>query len=203
MDVIFGDVNPSARLPYTIAKQPSDYNGAICPCCECNYTEGLYIDYRHFDQANITPRYEFGYGLSYTTFEYTGFQVELQTQTPVATIACGHAVLGGVSTLFDTIAIASMTVTNTGNLNGNEVVQLYVEFPAAANSPVMQLRGFDKTYLTKGASTTVKFQLQRRDLSIWDVVSQNWKLVPGTYMVHFGKSSRIIEGTVPLTLSLT
>jgi beta-glucosidase len=63
MDVIFGDVNPSGRLPYTIAKKSEDYNGQICACCECKYTEGLFIDYRHFDQAKIEPRFEFGYGL--------------------------------------------------------------------------------------------------------------------------------------------
>ena len=63
MDVIFGDVNPSGRLPYTIAKKTEDYNGKVCPCCECKYEEGLFIDYRHFDQANIAPRYEFGFGL--------------------------------------------------------------------------------------------------------------------------------------------
>lgn len=63
-DVLFGDINPSGRLPYTIAKSAVDYNGQICPCCECNYTEGMYIDYKHFDQAGIQPRYEFGFGLS-------------------------------------------------------------------------------------------------------------------------------------------
>lgn len=63
MDVIFGDVNPSGRLVYTVAKKVEDYNGEICPCCECDYTEGLYTDYRHFDQVGIEPRFEFGYGL--------------------------------------------------------------------------------------------------------------------------------------------
>ena len=72
MDVLFGNVNPAARLPYTIAHKESDYNGEICPCCECDYEEGLFIDYRHFDQASISPRFEFGFGLSYTTFNYSG-----------------------------------------------------------------------------------------------------------------------------------
>lgn len=63
MDVIFGDVNPSGKLVYTVAKTLEDYNGEICGCCDCDYTEGLYTDYRHFDQMGIKPRYEFGYGL--------------------------------------------------------------------------------------------------------------------------------------------
>ena len=61
--MLFGDVNPSGKLPYTIAKTEADYNGEICECCECEYTEGLFIDYRHFDQKDIEPRFEFGFGM--------------------------------------------------------------------------------------------------------------------------------------------
>lgn len=63
VDVLFGDVKPSGKLVCTITKNESNYNSKICPCCECNYTEGLYVDYRHFGQAGVEPRYEFGYGL--------------------------------------------------------------------------------------------------------------------------------------------
>jgi hypothetical protein len=68
MDVLFGDVNPSGRLPYTIARKLEDYNGQVCSNLECNYDEGLFIDYRHFDKAKIQPRYEFGFGLCKDSF---------------------------------------------------------------------------------------------------------------------------------------
>lgn len=79
MDVLFGDVNPSGKLVYTIAKNETDYNGEICPCCECDYTEGLYIDYRHFDQSDIEPRFEFGFGLCELAVPLLAFRIKLLT----------------------------------------------------------------------------------------------------------------------------
>lgn len=89
-DVLFGDVNPSAKLPWTIGTKREDYGTDVLyqangPVPQINFTEGLFIDYRHFDQANITPRYPFGYGLSYTTFDYADLQIENLSPAPAST----------------------------------------------------------------------------------------------------------------------
>ncbi|KIW47945.1 uncharacterized protein PV06_00593 [Exophiala oligosperma] len=212
MDVLFGAVNPAGRLPYTIAHKESDYNGDICPCCECDYVEGLFIDYRHFDKAGINPRFEFGFGLSYTTFNYSGATASLSdggggggSKTQFNASAGGPLVPGGPGQLFDTVATASVTVKNTGAVRGDEVVQLYVSYPPGSGEPVNQLRGFTRLHdLKPGASAEAGFTLQRRDLSVWDVSSQTWTLLNGTYRIHFGKSSRQFEGgSANLTLNVT
>ncbi|KAJ9608323.1 hypothetical protein H2200_007311 [Cladophialophora chaetospira] len=204
-DVLFGKVNPAARLPYTIAHNESDYIGEICPCCECNYTEGLFIDYRHFDQASIRPRFEFGFGLSYTTFNYSGASIVKAAAGggQLQAAAGGAMVPGGPSQLFDTIATAKVTVRNTGKVKGDEVVQLYVSYPEGSGEPVKQLRGFTRLHgVAPGGSADASFTLQRRDLSVWDVDSQKWMLLNGTYQLFFGKRSRHFEGTVNLSLNV-
>ena len=206
MDVLFGDVNPAGRLPYTIAHNESDYNGDICPCCDCDYKERLDIDYRHFDRASISPSFEFGFGLSYTTFNYSDVSVSLTDigKRQLIASAGGRRVPGGPSQLFDPIATASVVVKNTGDVQGDEVAQLYVSYPEGSGEPLNQLRGFTRLHdLKPGGSMKANFTLQRRDLSIWDVPSQSWMLVNGTYQLHFGKSSRHFEGMATLTLPVS
>lgn len=85
----------------------------------------------------------------------------------------------------------NVTISNSGSVAGNEVAQLYLEFPAEADEPVRQLRGFENTeLLAAGDSETVGFALKRRDLSVWDTIARDWKVVRGTYVVHVGASSR-------------
>jgi beta-glucosidase len=110
---------------------------------------------------------------------------------------------GGPSGLFDTIATANVTVTNTGDVAGDEVVQLYVAYPGGSGEPPRQLRGFTRLKdLAPGSKKTASFTLQRRDLSIWDVQKQCWSLLDGEYKVMFGKSSRMFEGNVTLKVSV-
>jgi len=199
MDVLFGDANPSGKLIYTIAKNESGYNGEICPCCECDYTEGLYIDYRHFDQANIEPRFEFGFGLSYTTFDYGNLTI---TSAPlnVSTYATGATTEGGPADLYDELITLTAEITNSGNVAGGEAVQLYLSFPEAAKSPVKQLRGFIKVPLEASESKNVEFKLQRRDVSVWDTIAQKWKVEKGTFRALLGKSSKNIVSEVSFQL---
>lgn len=194
VDVLYGSVAPSGKLPYTIAKAQSDYGTAIASGDD-SYSEGLYIDYRHFDNAGITPRYEFGFGLSYTTFAYSGLSLSAISTTAGSTAD----VPGGFASLYDVVATVTATITNNGSVTGAEVPQLYIGLPSTAPaSPPKQLRGFNKISLAASASSTVTFKLRRKDLSYWDAASQAWILPAGTFNVYVGASSRDIRlsGTI-------
>ncbi|UZP36626.1 hypothetical protein NXS19_004442 [Fusarium pseudograminearum] len=198
VEIIYGEQSPSGRLPYTVAKNESDYGELLMPVTadnatnyytSANFTEGVYIDYRRFDAFNITPRYEFGFGLSYTTFEYSGLDVALTsagTNAPVLPPP-GPITEGGQESLWDTIAVVSVDVKNTGAVAASAIPQLYAGIPKA---PVKQLRGFEKILLQPGEVKKVVFSLTRRDLSTWDINHQNWVLGKGGYNFYVGASSR-------------
>ncbi|OQD80752.1 hypothetical protein PENANT_c033G08775 [Penicillium antarcticum] len=151
VDLLYGHANPSGRLPYTAAKQASDYGSLLHPSepegeywqyPQSDFSEGEFIDYRAFDAQGIVPRFEFGYGLSYTTFKYSGLQLQKKS-TPWSTYPpAAKIVEGGNPHLWDELVKVSATVQNSGSANGDEVAQLYVGIP---NGPVRQLRGFEKT----------------------------------------------------------
>ncbi|KAH7018573.1 glycoside hydrolase family 3 protein [Microdochium trichocladiopsis] len=188
VDVLWGDVSPSGKLVYTIAKAASDYGTRVVSGAD-NYPEGLFIDYRHFDQAGISPRYEFGFGLSYTNFTYAGLAVSSASATSGP--ATGPIFPGGPQDLWDTVATVTATITNSGGVQGAEVAQLYVTLPSSAPStPPRQLRGFDKLALAPGQSGTATFSLTRRDLSYWDVANKKWVLPKGSFGISVGASSR-------------
>lgn len=203
VDVLYGAVNPSARLPYTIAKNESDYNVQICETATCNFTEGNYIDYKYFDAYNVTPRYEFGYGLSYTTFEYSDLAVSITNQTALASAyPTGQLSVGGYADLWDEVMSVTVAVANNGTVDGSEVSQLYIQFPDAADEPLRMLRGFEKTLITSGSSETVTFSLRRRDLSVWDVAAQQWQIVDGDYIFNVGASSRDLRVSQTTTITI-
>ncbi|CAJ2502363.1 Uu.00g097570.m01.CDS01 [Anthostomella pinea] len=207
VSLLYGESNPSGKLPYTVAKNESDYGHLLAPDIgegqyerfpQSNFsTEGVYIDYRHFDAQNITPRYEFGFGLSYTTFGYTNLQVSVRDGANVDEYPTGAVVEGGQADLWDVVATVSADITNTGPVDGAEVAQLYVGIPGA---PEKQLRGFEKPFVNVSQSATVHFELNRRDLSVWDVVAQKWSLRKGEYRVFVGASSRDLplQGTLAI-----
>ncbi len=203
VDVLYGAVNPSGKLPYTIAYNGSDYNAPIVNhtitdstspnAFQSDFTEGLLIDYRHFDAANITPRYEFGFGLSYTTFDVSNLTVSnvyAGSLTPLPSSVPTQP--GGNPTLYDVVFHATCTVSNTGLIPGAAVPQLYLSLPssAPAGTPVKVLRGFAKVSVDVGGNAEVGFDLMRRDISYWDVVAQDWRIPEGEMMVQVGFSSR-------------
>jgi len=175
-DVLFGDVNPSGKLPVTFPNRDNEVGFKNDEYPGVNhqeyYREQLNVGYRWYNSHNVKPRFPFGFGLSYTTFSLSG--INLATRT------------------------VSVTVHNTGTKTGAEVVQLYVGFPASAGEPPLQLKGFQKVLLNAGEEKTISFVLSDRDLSIWDVSSHSWKIVPGTYVVYVGTSSQ----DLPLKVNL-
>lgn len=197
VDVLYGDVYPSGRLPFTVAKNESDYGNLLNttigsgPFPQDNFTEGLYIDYRFFDVQEIEPQFEFGFGLSYASFAYSDLSVlsgsASTNEWPTANVTIPQ---GGHPELWDVLFHVTVKVTNTYLETADmaaEVPQLYISIPTA---PKWQLRGFDRVFLTGGESQTVTFPVTRRDLSVWNVVHQDWKLQSGTYPIFVGSSSR-------------
>lgn len=211
VDILYGSTSPSGKLVYTIAKSATDY-GTSVSSGDDSYPEGLYIDYRHFDEADITPRYEFGFGLcklhfstrntfddqilivifsAYSNFTYSDAQV---TTTVHSGPASGSVGPGGRTDLFEQAATVTAKITNTGSVTAAEVAQLYITLPQGAPAaPPKQLRGFAKVSLAPGASDTVTFNLRRKDLSHWDVPTQNWNVPAGNFTVSIGASSRDIR----------
>ena len=124
---------------------------------------------------------------AYTTFSYSGLTTSYTDKTAGST-APGP---GGAVGLFDTVATVTAKITNNGTVTGAEVAQLYLGLPSSAPaSPPKQLRGFQKVNLVAGASSTVTFDIRRKDLSYWDVVEQEWVVAAGEYTVNVGASSR-------------
>lgn len=190
VDVLFGDTNPNGKLPYTIGKRAEDWGAAIVDGDD-NFREGLYIDYRHFDKEAIEPRYEFGFGLSYTTYEYSDITVDSSATSGPAT---GTRKPGGREDLFETVATVTATITNSGEVDGAEIAQLYVSYPESApETPPRQLRGFQKLKLAAGASDTATFNIRRRDISYWDVGAQEWIVPAGEFKISVGASSRDLK----------
>lgn len=170
-DVLFGETNPSAKLPITFPSAENDINMTQSQWPgvngESRYSEGLLVGYRYYDAHNIRPKFAFGTGLSYTTFEYSALHVTRDSVTCV--------------------------VTNVGDRDGGDVPQLYLGFPASAGEPPMQLKGFSKIALKKGEHTTVTFSLDNRSFSVWDVAAHDWSVVSGTFDVFVGSSSADIR----------
>jgi len=137
-----------------------------------NFTEGVLVGYRWYDARNQEPLFPFGHGLSYTTFQYSDLKVEQTAGTP---------------------ATLRVRVTNTGKREGTEVVQAYLGFPAAAEDPPKQLKGFEKIGLKPGESKVVTISFDRNALGAWDTETHQWKVYPGTYQVLVGSSSRNIR----------
>lgn len=189
-DMLFGDLCPAGKLPCTFGKKLGDYachaNGSY-PGTGNNgiveYKEGLFIGYRHFDEKNIEPRYPFGHGLSYTTFEFSDLKILPRSGNNLCTV--------------------SVTVENKGKREGAEVLQLYVaDEQASVARPPQELKGFAKVVLEAGERKTVEFPLDRMALSFFDMEKGAWVAEPGDFQISVGSSSRDIHLTKRFTYSL-
>lgn len=210
-DVLYGDVNPSAKLPYVIAYNESDYNAPVTTAVQTNGTydwqswfdEELEVGYRYFDAQNISVRYEFGFGLSYTTFGLKDLKAKTSAPSNLTVLPAKRATQpGGNPALWETVYTLEAEVSNTGDVAGFAVPQLYVEFPDStpAGTPPSQLRGFDKVWLKASQKKSVSFDLMRRDVSYWDVVAQDWRIPAGPFTFKAGFSSRDFHTTMDATL---
>jgi beta-glucosidase len=186
--LIFGDVNPSGKLPVTFPKSLADVPASTAAQWpgtngQVTYSEGLNVGYKWYDSKNITPLFPFGFGLSYTTFSYSNLQV--------------GALSGGVATV-------TATITNTGTKAGTDVAQLYVGDPASTGEPVHQLRGYQRVTLNAGQSQTVSFTVSTHDLAYWNTTTNNWTTAAGTYQILVGNSSRNlpVTGTLNVTTAV-
>jgi beta-glucosidase len=184
--LLFGDVNPSGKLPVTFPKSLSDVPASTPQQWtgsggQVQYSEGLDVGYRWYDAKGIAPLFPFGYGLSYTSFAFSHLLV-----TPATTTSRG-------------MVTVRADVTNTGSVPGAEAVQLYVGDPGASGEPPRQLKGFQKVQLAPGQTTHVRFQLDPQSaFGYWDDAASSWAVADGSYHIMVGDSSANLplSGTV-------
>jgi beta-glucosidase len=188
VNVLYGNVNPSAKLPITfplsvadlphpdLLKPPPGHNtdaGAVLkpedakPTFSVHYDEGLKVGYKWYDAEKKPVLFPFGYGLSYTTYQYSDLKVAKGKEPTVR-----------------------FTVRNAGPRAGAEVAQVYVALPAAANEPPKRLANWSKVLLNPGESKEVSLSINPRELSIYDEKSDTWKQLPGRYIIMVGGSSK-------------
>lgn len=188
-DVVSGKINPSGKLTMTFPAKyldtPSAKNFPGFPVDnpkDVTYEEGVYVGYRYFNTFNVKPSYEFGYGLSYTNFEYADLKLSSKT--------------------FDEKLTTSITVKNTGKVAGKEVVQLYLSAPHKnIDKPISELKAFAKTKLLKpGESETITLTLNPKDLASFMETKSAWIAETGTYKVEVGASSLNIKHTAEFSL---
>ncbi len=205
-DVLFGRVNPSGKLPESMPYCMEDC-GAVAfgeypgrPLNEeekarmdahttMTYKDGIYVGYRYYEKYKVPVQFSFGHGLSYTTFDYSDYRV--------FTLAAGES-----DGLDDTVAIAQVTVTNTGDRAGKEIVQIYVgKSDSAVDRPVKELRGFDKIALEAGERKRVSIPLTRRAFTYYNIEEKAFVVEPGTYEIYVGKSLEDIQEVAEITMS--
>jgi len=186
--ILFGDVNPSGKLPVSFPKSLADvpaHTAQQWPGAnnQIQYSEGMNVGYRWYDSQAIAPLFPFGFGLSYTTFSMSNLQVGARDAN------------GNFS--------VTATVTNTGSKAGAQVAQLYVSQPAANGSPPKQLKGFQKVNLAAGASATVTFPMTNRDLAHYDTATSKWVTNAGAYPIRVGDSSTNLPLTGTVNVATT
>jgi beta-glucosidase len=192
-EVLFGDVNPSGRLPVTFERRLEDnpVSNSYYPVAgtnKVNYKEGVFVGYRGYEKNGTTPQFPFGYGLSYTAFSYGNLSVQQ-----------GVTKGGSRESWW---AEVSFDVSNTGKRAGSEVAQVYVgDAHAQVPRPAKELKGFAKVELKPGETKRVKVMLNQRALSYYDVNAKQWRAEPGDFHVLVGPSSAQIELRGKLTLS--
>ncbi|KAA3616316.1 MAG: beta-glucosidase [Calditrichaeota bacterium] len=178
-DILFGDISPSGKLPITFPRKWED--SAVAKTYpgdrdKAEYSEGIFVGYRHFDKENIEPLFPFGYGLSYTSFAYSNLNLSANKISKS-----------------DTLEI-SFSLSNTGKIDADEVAQLYVrDKKASVKREVKALKGMARVSLKAGESRTVTLKIDKSALSFYDEKAKKWVAEPGEFEILIGRSSRDIR----------
>ncbi len=181
-EVLYGDVNPAGRLPITFPKAETDLPEFINDSNAVTYD--YYHGYRYLDRAGTEPLYAFGHGLSYTTFEYSNLQLSTSTLSADGAVA------------------VSVDVTNTGTVEGADIVQLYVGYEGSrVERAPLDLETFGRVSLEPGQTETVNMALRANDLAFYDVESAAWVVEPISYSVNVGSSSRNLPLSATIQVS--
>jgi beta-glucosidase len=188
-DVLLGKVNPSGRLPFTFPVELKDSPAHALDAypgqnLQVDYKEGILVGYRWFDTKKIAPMYCFGYGLSYTDYQYSGFKTDKDAYKTGETIT------------------TTIKVKNTGKYGGKETVQLYVsKTGSTVERPEKELKSFKKVTIAPGQTANVSLTIPVKDLAYYDVKTSKWVVEPGKYKILAGASSRDIKGSASITVN--
>lgn len=186
-EIIAGDISPSGRLPISIEDKWADnpvhdsyYDRRNVPHKRVEYKEGIFVGYRGYDRSGTSPRYPFGFGMSYTTFAYSGLEVEKTGENEV-------------KVRFD--------ITNTGSMDAWETAQIYVsDNEASVLRPRKELKGYEKVYVKRGSTVRVEAILDEEAFSFYDVRSKSFVVEPGDFTISVGSSSVELPLTAYVTL---
>lgn len=200
-EILSGKTNPSGKLPITIEKDFKDSPGygytlgeALYddwnsegerdhPVYNVEYDEGVFVGYRWYESKNIEPLYRFGHGLSYTTFEYSELNISKEQFKE------------------DDEILISVLIKNSGNMQGSEIVQLYIEdAESSVERPEKELKGFKKIQLKPGESKKAEFIIDKKDFSFWNPNTKDWFAEKGQFIIHIGASSADIKLSKEITL---
>ncbi|MEO6330569.1 MAG: fibronectin type III-like domain-contianing protein [Ginsengibacter sp.] len=185
-----GKVNPSGKFPFTfpvaLNESPAhNLNTFPGENLVTNYKEGILVGYRWYDTKKITPLFPFGYGLSYTNFDYAALHTGKKVYNFNETL-----------TAFNETLTATIKIKNTGKLAGKETVQLYVSKASSAiERAEKELKAFKKVMIPAGGEVTVTLNIPVKDLAYYDEKSMKWVVEPGTYKLLAGTSSQDIRAT--------
>jgi len=186
--VIFGDVNPSGKLTFSFPVKLSDNaahaTNSFPGTDEVEYKESIFVGYRWHEKEKIKPLFPFGFGLSYTTFEYSALKADKQKMTS------------------DEKLTVKVDVKNSGKVDGAEIVQLYIsDLKSSLPRPLKELKGFEKVFLKAGEKKTLSFEISKEDLSFFDDKKHQWVAEPGDFEAIIGASSEDIKGKIKFTLT--
>ncbi|WP_078434863.1 glycoside hydrolase family 3 C-terminal domain-containing protein [Metabacillus halosaccharovorans] len=188
-DILFGDANPSGKLAETFPNQLSDNPSYLFFPGEgdkVEYREGIFVGYRYYDTKNVEPLFPFGYGLSYTSFEYSNLRVSANKINDTETLS------------------VTVDVKNTGAVTGKEVVQLYVkDVESSVSRPQKELKGFEKVELQPGEVKEITFTLDKRSFAYYHTEIKDWHVESGEFELLVGKSSKEVVLTEKVTVEST